>query len=132
MKLDSTEPRRARLEMMPLMDVIFLLLVYFIYAILSMSVHNTVKVDLPQARAQGDPAPNPTVLALDRDNALYLETRPVEIHEAVQTALLRWRDEGRPVIISADRKADVGDALKLLSELKNAGVTAVSVQVGNE
>ena len=132
MKLDSTEPRRARLEMMPLMDVIFLLLVYFIYAILSMSVHNTVKVDLPRTRAHGDTAPNPTVLALDRDNALYLETRPVEIHEAVQTALHRWRDEGRPVIISADRKADVGEALKLLSELKNAGVTAVSFQVGNE
>ncbi|MCL1796343.1 MAG: biopolymer transporter ExbD, partial [Clostridia bacterium] len=30
------------------MDVVFLLLVYFIYAVLSMSVHNAVKVDLPQ------------------------------------------------------------------------------------
>jgi len=131
MKLDKQEERPARLEMMPLMDVIFLLLVYFIYAILSMSVHNAVKVDLPQARASADTTSNPTILALDRDNVLTLEMRPVEIDEAVRTALVRWRDEARPVIIAADRKADVGDALKLLSELRNAGITAVSFQVSD-
>jgi len=131
MKLDHTEERRARFEMTPMMDVVFLLLVYFIYAVLSMSVHHAVKVDLPQARAPLEPALTPTLLALDRDNILTLETRPVEIDEAVQTALARWRDEGRPVIIAADRKSNTGDALKLLSELRNAGVTAVSFQVSD-
>ena len=131
MRLDHSDERRARFEMTPMMDVVFLLLVYFIYAVLSMSVHNAVKVDLPQARAPIEPALTPTILALDRDNVLTLETRPVELDEAVQTALARWRDEGRPVIIAADRKSNTGDALTLLSELRNAGVTAVSFQVSD-
>jgi biopolymer transport protein ExbD len=129
MKLDASEPRRARLEMMPLMDVIFLLLVYFIYAILSMAAHNAVQVDLPRAGAPASNAPNPTVIALDRDNVLTLETLEIPLAEIVQTALARWRDEARPVIIAADREANVGIAIELLAELKNAGVTAVSFQV---
>lgn len=131
MKLEASAPRPARLEMMPLMDVIFLLLVYFIYAILSMAAHNAVQVDLPQAGAPAHTAPNPTVIALDRDNVLTLETRETALDEIVQTALERWRGEGRPVIIAADRNANVGVALKLLAELKNAGVTAVSFQVSD-
>ena len=112
-----------------MMDVVFLLLVYFIYAVLSMSVHNAVKVDLPQAGGAVDPAQHPTLITLDRDNALFLEKTPATLDGVVQTALANWRGEGRPVIIAADRKADVGEALKLLSELRNAGVTAVSFQV---
>ena len=130
MRLDnSQDERRARLEMTPMMDVVFLLLVYFIYAVLSMSVHQAIKVDLPQAGGTTELAPHPTILALDRDNILTLESRPVELDEAVRVALTRWRDDARPVIISADRQANVGDALKLLSELRNAGVNAVSFQV---
>ncbi|MCL1909994.1 MAG: biopolymer transporter ExbD, partial [Kiritimatiellaeota bacterium] len=90
---------------------------------------NAVKVDLPQVGGVAELAPRPVIIALDRDNVITFETRPVTLDEAVATAFAHWRDEARPVIISADRKADVGDALKLLSELKNAGVTAVSFQV---
>ena len=130
MRLASTSDERpARFEMTPLMDVIFLLLVYFIYAVLSMSVHNALKVDLPQARAPMDPAPNPTVITLDRDNTLFLESREAGVAEIVQTALDRWLNGGFPVVIVADRNANVGTALSLLAELKNAGVTAVSFQV---
>ncbi len=130
MRLDSTQDdRRARLEMTPMMDVVFLLLVYFIYAVFSMSVHNAVKVDLPQAAAPLEPAQNPTVIALDKDNALTLDMHAITLEQAAQTALANWKRDGRPVIISADRKADVGTALQLLAELRNAGVSAVSFQV---
>ena len=132
MRLDTAgDERRARLEMTPMMDVVFLLLVYFIYAVLSMSVHNAVRVDLPQAGAPAENAPNPTVITLDKNNILSLERREIPRDEIVQTALARWRDEGRPVIIAADRDANVGVAVSLLAGLKNAGVTAVSFQVGN-
>lgn len=132
MRLDrSGDERRARFEMTPMMDVVFLLLVYFIYAVLSMSMHNAVKVDLPDARGNREPAKDPTVIVIDADNNLTFERRPATLEGVVQTALRRWRDEGHPVVISADRKADVGDALKLLSELRNAGINGVSFQVGD-
>lgn len=132
MRLDATEERRARFEMTPMMDVVFLLLVYFIYAIFSMSVHHAIKVDLPSAQAPVDTTQHPTLIVIDADNALTLETRPVTIEEAAGEALAHWHADARPVIISADRKADIGPALQLLSELRNAGLSAVSFQVSGE
>ena len=43
------EVKKARILMIPLIDIVFLLLVFFIYAMLSMVVHRGFKVDLPQA-----------------------------------------------------------------------------------
>ena len=44
--------RGARLEMTSLMDVMFLVLVFFIYCIFDMAVHKGIKVDLPNGRGE--------------------------------------------------------------------------------
>ena len=43
------EAKKARVEMLPLIDVVFLLLVFFIYAMVSMVVHRGIQIDLPSA-----------------------------------------------------------------------------------
>ena len=47
MKVNLRAQRRARIEILPLIDIVFLLLVFFIYAMLSMAVHRGVPVNLP-------------------------------------------------------------------------------------
>ncbi|MBW1898638.1 MAG: biopolymer transporter ExbD, partial [Deltaproteobacteria bacterium] len=47
MKLCLETKRKARIEMLPLIDIVFLLLVFFIYAMLSMAVHHGLPIDLP-------------------------------------------------------------------------------------
>jgi biopolymer transport protein ExbD len=49
MKLSRKGISPVRLEMTPLMDIIFLLLVFFIYAMMSMAVHHGKQMDLPQS-----------------------------------------------------------------------------------
>ena len=50
MKINLNLRRKGpRIEMIPLIDVVFLILVFLIYAILSMVIHRGFKVDLPQA-----------------------------------------------------------------------------------
>ena len=44
MKVPHRTPRRARIEMLPLIDILFLLLVFFIYAMLSMALHRGLPV----------------------------------------------------------------------------------------
>ena len=46
--------RRVRLELTPLIDVMFLVLVFFIYSICEMAVHRGVKVDLPDTRGDAE------------------------------------------------------------------------------
>ncbi|MDX1764995.1 MAG: biopolymer transporter ExbD [bacterium] len=49
MKVPMPPRKKARIEMLPLIDIVFLLLVFFIYAMLSMAVHRGLRVELPQS-----------------------------------------------------------------------------------
>ena len=51
MKVALPERRKGRIEMIPLIDIVFLLLVVFIYAMLSMAVHRGLPVVLPSSAA---------------------------------------------------------------------------------
>jgi len=49
MKIKQTVQKKARGEMIPLIDSMFLILVFFVYAMLSMVVHKGISVNLPEA-----------------------------------------------------------------------------------
>ncbi len=125
------ENRGARLEMIPLMDVIFLLLVFFIYAMFTMSTHHGIQVDLP--RAGGEAVRDaPLIITLTRTGLLQLDGRELDRETLLLEAVDRHRAENRPVLISADRAAPLGAGIELLAQLQTAGVAGVTVQVSPE
>ena len=74
--MPKTRRRRgARLEMTSLMDVMFLVLVFFVYCIFDMTVHKGVKVDLPNA-AGADEKGERIVLTIGADDSLQLNGEP--------------------------------------------------------
>lgn len=129
MKLTDEETPRARVEMTPIMDVVFLLLVFFIYAFLTMTVQRGLKVDLP--RADGTAAPRDSIqLVLSAADEVLLDGRtPMAPDAAVDATVLRAETLGVPVVIRADRKAHVGPALELMAALRARGITQITYQV---
>lgn len=125
------EGRGARIEMTPLMDVVFLLLVFFIYAMFTMTVQEGVRVDLPRASGQGS-AREAVVITLTRDGAYQVDGRDLTRDDVLLVAVDRHRTEGLPVVINADRRVPFGTGVELLARLKSAGVEAVSFQVAPE
>ena len=121
--------RRARIEMIALIDVVFLLLVFFIYAMLSMTVFRGLELNLP--RAEGSIQRNAIVVILDRENHLSAEGSILEADQIVTWAITEHRRTDLPVLIRGDREADLGIALELLAALREAGLEAVSFQVEN-
>jgi biopolymer transport protein ExbD len=122
------ENRRARIEIVPLIDVVFLLLVFFIYAMLSMTVYRGLRVSLP--RGQGVTENLETlVIAIADDNSLWIADLPVTLSEAVARAETRWSEAALPVLISGDRQAGLGIAIEMLSALRERGIESVSFQV---
>ena len=129
MRLSSGyEDRKARMEMISLMDVMFLILVVFVYSIFSMSVHRGLKVDLPAA--QGTPEKGErAVITLAADNTLYLNKRQMPFDDLVRSVTLLWRETATPVLISADKAAPIGTGIEMLGKLKAGGVERVTFQV---
>ena len=130
MKLRTGHPSgKAKIQMIPLIDVIFLLLVFFIYAMVSMVVQRGIPVDLPQA-ANVDIEKKPAlIIAVTRDNQIMIEGRRVTIEQLpalVATELLDAPDT--PVYIRGDEKSELGVAISVLDRLRRAGVTHVSFE----
>ena len=131
--MPKTRRRRgARLEMTSLMDVMFLVLVFFVYCIFDMTVHKGVKVDLPNA-AGADEKVERIVLTIGADDFLQLNGEPTTRAAVVAKVKDLYAVDMRlPVLISGDRQSSLGTGIEILSDLKAAGVEKVSFQVRGE
>ena len=128
----SRRRRGARLEMTSLMDVMFLVLVFFIYCIFDMAVHKGAKVDLPDA-AGADERGERIVITILPDDTMQFNGTPATKDEIVaKVADLNRVKMNFPVLISGDRRSSLGAGIGLLSELKRAGVEKASFQVSGK
>ena len=115
--------------MTSLMDVMFLVLVFFIYCIFDMTVHKGLKVDLPNA-AGAEEKGERIVVTVCADDSLQLNGVAVSRDEVVAKVKgLYAADMKMPVLVSGDRKSSLGAGIELLAELKAVGVERVSFQV---
>ena len=124
--------RGVRLEMTSLMDVMFLVLVFFIYCIFDMAVHKGLKVDLPNA-AGADEKGERIVVTIKADDTMQLNGMPLSHEEVISRVKeLNRVKMNLPVLISGDRRSSLGVGIELLSALKAAGVEKASFQVSGE
>ena len=123
---------QTRLEMTSLMDVMFLVLVFFIYCIFDMAVHKGLKVDLPNA-AGADEKGERIVITIKADDSIQLNGMEMKREDVVSRVKeLNAVKMKLPVLISGDRKSSLGTGIELLADLKAAGVEKASFQVSGE
>ena len=132
MKLRSPLPaRRNRLEIIPLIDIMFFLLASFMLVSLTLSRQQTIRVNLPPATsttAAGSFQPDQINLAVDAVGRLHLDTRAVTLPE-LETALAARHQPGTAVYISGDQDARHGAMITLLEAVRRAGFQKVAFQV---
>lgn len=123
---------QTRLEMTSLMDVMFLVLVFFIYCIFDMAVHKGLKVNLPNAAGVGEKGER-IVITIKADDSIQLNGMDLPKTEVIaRVKELNAVKMKLPVLISGDRKSSLGTGIELLSDLKAAGVEKASFQVSGE
>ena len=132
MKLRSPLPvKRNRLEIIPLIDIMFFLLASFMLVSLTMSRQQSIKVNLPvTASATRDIKPDMINLAVDAAGRLHLDTRPISRPELEKTLAARHLlDPATPVYINGDQDARHGAMVALLEAVRRAGFQKVAFQV---
>jgi biopolymer transport protein ExbD len=115
--------------MLPLIDVVFLLLVFFIYAMLSMAVHRSLPVALPESgAAEIDNIPQ-IAISITQGGYISIDKRPVTITNL--SAILQNKgahEKGKGVQIFADRHVDYQRLFTVLDQIKKAGISTISLQ----
>ncbi len=130
MKVKVPAVRRARIEMIPLIDVIFLLLVFFIYAMLSMTVHRGLPVKLPFAAKAGPAKDVHIAVTVSADGSLALDKQPVDLAGLIAGLTARFaQDKKTPVYIYGDRRASYQRIIQVFEAVRKSGFDRVSLQV---
>ncbi|MBT3354211.1 MAG: biopolymer transporter ExbD [Candidatus Scalindua sp.] len=118
------EVKKARIEMLPLIDIVFLLLVFFIYAMLSMVVHRGFKVDLPQATTAEIDRKDYISITVDKDNRILLDKAEILL-ENLSDEVKAKAMKGTKIFINGDKKADLGVVIDVLDTLRRDDIKEV-------
>ncbi len=129
MKVHLKTGRKARIEMLPLIDVVFLLLVFFIYAMLSMAVHRGLPVTLPTSTTAKIEKPLLLSVTVKSDGALYVDEEEVSL-ESLKEALQRKTHGGNEpgVLLFAAKDLPYQNLFNVLDEIRMAGIERISFQ----
>lgn len=121
----------ARIEIIPLIDIMFFLLASFMLVTLSMSKQQTIKVDLPSAVAsRPDFKPEIINLAVDKSGAYYLEKQRITLPELQKELTKRVQSNTNlPVYVSGDLETTHGAMVGLLDLVRSAGLQRVAFNV---
>lgn len=130
MKLDSASlDQGARVEILPLIDVVFLLLVFFIIMFLSMTMQKGLPVELPKISEPELISKESVQVSISENGNIAVNGQIVELKLLVETIELQ-RKQGSsndiPIIIQGDRKAELGIALQVLERLTLSGLSNIA------
>lgn len=118
--------RRGRIEIIPMIDVMFFLLATFMLASLSLQNLHSLAVNLPRGQAPPLQVPNPVTLTVTRDGAVLLNETGVTLDTL--PSVLRAKVGGREatvrdtsVVIAADDAAPSGIVVQAMLKAREAG-----------
>ncbi|MDH3921966.1 MAG: biopolymer transporter ExbD [Desulfobulbaceae bacterium] len=124
--------KKTRIEMLPLIDVVFLLLVFFIYAMLSMAVHRSLPVSLPVSSATEINTEVNLTITVNDNGEIFLDNTSVSQDE-LQTFLLKEKqketdNKSVQVDLFADKALSYQELYRVLDIIRTAGISNVSLQ----
>jgi biopolymer transport protein ExbD len=125
-ELNTLASRGIEINMSPLIDCVFLLLIFFI--VTTVFVEETgVDIEKPRAASAGELKKQSMLIALTPEGRIVYAGREVTLNSVRGIVAQQLRAQDAPVIIMADRQSRTGQLVALMDECKLAGATRVSV-----
>jgi biopolymer transport protein ExbD len=126
--------KKPRIEMLPLIDIVFLLLVFFIYAMLSMAVHRSLPVTLPVSSTAETSIEVNITISVRQNGEIFLDTTQISLEElqAVLQEKVLEADDDQSVQaeLFADREISYQELYRVLDIIRSSGIANVSLQAG--
>ncbi len=133
MKLNLNAHKSVRIEMLPLIDIVFLLLVVFIYAMLSMAVHRGLPVLLPSSSTAEIEKKSTLSVTVKTDGTIYVDEKPISIENLA--AFLKKQaeiDKDTGILLFAEKTLSYQKLFRVLDRIRIAGLNRISLQAEAE
>jgi len=125
--------RRPRIDLIPMIDTIFFVLVFFVVASLSMVHMKGLRVDLPRAATGQPPQNNRVEVTVNADGMVYVDDDAVEWHQLKDRLRERLEESSEAmIVVNAHEKVEHGRVVDVMDSARGAGAEAVTIAVRPE
>ncbi|MDA1304190.1 MAG: biopolymer transporter ExbD [Nitrospirae bacterium] len=128
MRLPVAAKKKARIEIIPMIDTMFFLLVFFMIATLSMTLQKGMPVNLPTAGSVTDDIPEQISLTLTKKGELFFNKEPIVILD-LEPRLLSLVDKGGEpsIVINADEAVPHGRVIDVMDSVRKSGIMNMAI-----
>lgn len=124
----DTPAEESRIEIIPLIDVIFCILIFFILAALQLTRQQAISVELPQAKTGTLQIREMLIVSIDAAGQTYVDQQPVNSEQLL--LILRGYQQSKPeglMVLYADRSAVYANVIAVLDQMRAIGGTRVAL-----
>lgn len=119
-------PSLSDINVTPLVDVILVLLIIFMVTAPMMT--RGIDVRLPKTESGSDATEERLVVTVDRDNTVYLNDRPVNLHLLTDRLKTEMKRSGVDfVFLRADQEVPYGRVMLVMDQIKKAGAERIGM-----
>ena len=128
MKLQRLAHKKARIEIIPMIDVVFFLLVFFMIGTLAMTTMKGMPVNLPKSSSAKDRPMVKVVLTLTANNHYYIDKKQVAFGQVYPELKARLVENPKlVVVINCDKQQKWERGIQLADEAKRAGAELLTI-----
>ena len=121
------QPEEAEIIIIPMIDTMMFLLMFFIVASLALVVQNGLPVNLPKASTGEKHSAQNVTLTVTQDGALHLNTKPIALADETAQLQALGVSSGTLVIINADARVTHGLVTTVMDNARKAGVERFAI-----
>ncbi|WP_378952730.1 ExbD/TolR family protein [Pelosinus sp. sgz500959] len=120
--------RQPRLMIIPMIDIIFFLLIFFMMSTLYMVEQRTIPVNLPQTTSAQSDMPRSISISVTQEGKILFEQEEIPLELVKKRVEIELHKEKELVfILRSDKQAEHGNVVAVLDELKLAGAQRVAI-----
>ncbi len=123
----ARKAKKGRIEIIPMIDVMFFLLATFILASLSMQRFEGLGVNLVQGKAEKVSVENQITFTITHDNSIFLNKEKIKIGRVRERLAEILDDPEKIIIIASDKEAQQGVVMQVMLQAKAAGARHFSM-----
>jgi len=128
MKFHHLNKKGANFDLTPLIDVVFLLLIFFMLTTTFVNLENRVKVNLPSGDFAAAESSENIIVTITENNTIYLNGKlidPLKLTENVAAELKK--EPEKIVVLEADKNVLHGKVIRVMDLLKKGGAEKISI-----
>lgn len=128
---EKIKDKTPELMISPMIDLIFLLLAFFIISTMYMTEVRTISIELPNAESAEVVHKSSSLVSVKKDGTYWLDEKEMPLDRLVEEVKARsGANPGYSVVIRGEKEARYNDVIRVLDACKSAGLTHFGLAAG--